>query len=67
MSPAKAAVTGTEPTLWLTEAMAQPAEPAELVVALQLWALLPEPRVKVTVLLGRATPLVVSVPDNVAG
>jgi hypothetical protein len=34
--PAKLAVTGTEPTVWLTEAMVQLAEPNELVVALQL-------------------------------
>ena len=67
MSPAKLSVTGTEPTVWFTEAMAQLAEPAALVVPVQLWAVLPAPRVKVTVLFGRALPKAVRTPDKVAG
>jgi hypothetical protein len=46
--------------------MTQLAEPDELVVALQDWAELPDPRVKVTDLPGRADPKAVKVPESVA-
>jgi hypothetical protein len=47
-SPAKLAVTGTDPATWLTEAMEQSAAPAWVVVEVQVWAVLPEPRVRTT-------------------
>ncbi len=67
MSPAKVSVTGTEPTVWFTDPMTQLAEPAALVVPVQLWAVPPVPRVKVTVLFGRALPKAVRTPDTVIG
>jgi hypothetical protein len=67
LSPAKLAVTGTFPTVWLTEAMLHLADPVASVVPVQLWAVLPAPRVKVTVLFGKALPKAVSTPDRVAG
>jgi hypothetical protein len=60
-------VTGTVHTAWFTEAMTQLADPVELVVALQVWAVLPEPRVKVTGSLAKGVPLVVRTPERVAG
>ena len=60
-------VTGTEPTVWFTDPMTQLAEPTALVVPAQLWAVLPVPRVKVTVLFGRALPKAVRTPDTVIG
>ena len=59
-------MTGTDPTVWFTDPMTQLAEPAALVVPVQLWAVPPVPRVKVTVLFGRALPKAVRTPDKVA-
>ncbi len=47
--------------------MAQLAEPTALVVPVQLWAVLPDPRVKVTVLFGKGVPKAVRTPDTVIG
>ena len=66
MSPAKLAVTGSDAAGWLTGMMTQLAEPEASVVAVQLWAVVPEPSVNVTSLPGSAAPLVVRVPDRVA-
>jgi hypothetical protein len=60
-------VTGTLPTVWLTEAMLQLAEPPASVVPVQLWTELPDPRVSSTVLPGSGDPKLVSTPESVAG
>jgi len=48
LSPAKPAFTGSDAAGWLTGMMTQLAEPDASVVAVQLWAVVPEPRVSVT-------------------
>ena len=64
-------MTPAVPAVWFTLAMVQLAAPLALVVAVQLWSELPEPRVKVTVCPRRRCPgvgsLVVSTPESVAG
>ena len=56
---------------WSTEVMVQLTFPLTSVTALQLWAVEPDPMVKVTTLVGSGVPevgvLVVSVPDSVIG
>ena len=50
---------GTDPAVWFTVAMVQLALPAALVVPVQLWAVLPEPRVMRTARPPKGAPSVV--------
>ena len=71
VSPAKVAVTGTDPTVWFTTATVQLAAPDTSVVAVQVCAVPPVPSVNVTVFPDSGVPAdglsVVSNPDNVTG
>ena len=71
MSPAKVVTIASELVGWSTDAMVQLTFPFTSVVALQDWAVVPEPMVKVTTLVGSAVPeigvLVVRLPVSVMG
>ena len=58
-------MTETEPATWFTDEMVQEAAPDELVVAVQLCAVLPVPRVRTTLWPLSGVPLLVSVDDSV--
>ena len=61
-------MTGSGLALWLYMQMLQLARPAELVVAVHFWAVVPVPTVKVTVWPGSGVPpAVVSVADKLGG